>query len=335
MRKYDCLNSTEWLNSSIKLVPIRDEDKYEIMRWRNQQIYHLRQSKILTKEDQDKYFQSEVANLFEQEKPPQLLFSFLENDICVGYGGLVHINWIDKHAEISFVMNTELEKDYFKPYWKKFLKLIEKVAFQDLKFHKIFTYAYDLRQNLFLVLEESNFIKEAQFQEHCVFNSTFLDVFIHSKVNKNLSNLSLRNAKIGDLEILYNWVNEKSVRENSLNSNPIDFLDHVSWFSRKIEDINCRIYILEKNKISLGQIRIDFINGYWEIDYSISKDQRGLGYGKKIIELLISKSKNKNLKAIVKKENNISSSIFISLGFKEIMKSDNCFNTYILQQSEQ
>ena len=40
------------------------------------------------------------------------VFLFKKNN-CIGYGGLVHINWIDKNAEISFIMNTELEMDIF------------------------------------------------------------------------------------------------------------------------------------------------------------------------------------------------------------------------------
>ena len=80
--------------------------------------------------------------MFEQEKPNQLLFSFLENGKFIGYGGLVHINWLDKNAEISFVMKTELEKEYFSIYWSNYLSLIEKVAFETLNFHKIFTYAF-------------------------------------------------------------------------------------------------------------------------------------------------------------------------------------------------
>ena len=73
-------------------------------------MYHLRQDKPLTEEDQEAYFLNVVAKLFEQERPNQLLFSFLDGDKCIGYGGLVHINWIDKNAEISFIMNTSLEK---------------------------------------------------------------------------------------------------------------------------------------------------------------------------------------------------------------------------------
>ena len=69
------------------LVPIRDEDKYEIMTIRNEQIYHLRQAGPLTKEMQEKYFATTVAALFEEEKPAQILFSLLKNDEFIGCGG--------------------------------------------------------------------------------------------------------------------------------------------------------------------------------------------------------------------------------------------------------
>ena len=42
-----------------------------------------------------------------------VLFNYLHNGKCIGYGGLVHINWIDKNAEVSFIMDTELEENYF------------------------------------------------------------------------------------------------------------------------------------------------------------------------------------------------------------------------------
>lgn len=45
------------------------------MKWRNEQIYHLRQAKPLTKEDQNAYFENVVAKLFEDDHPNQILFS--------------------------------------------------------------------------------------------------------------------------------------------------------------------------------------------------------------------------------------------------------------------
>lgn len=114
-----------------------------------------------------------------------MLFSYLENDVCIGYGGLVHINWVDKNAEISFIMNTELEAEKFEFHWSTYLGLIEQLAFNELSFHKIFTYAFDLRPHLYTVLEKNNYQKEAVFKEHCLFEGEFKDVIIHSKINRS------------------------------------------------------------------------------------------------------------------------------------------------------
>lgn len=180
---YTCLTKQEFTNEHHKLVPIRHEDMYLIMQWRNEQIYHLRQSRPLTKEDQENYFNKVVNKLFEQEQPNQILFSYLENDACIGYGGLVHMNWTDKNAEISFIMDTTLEKDFFQKHWNTYLKLIEEVAFEELHFHKIFVYAFNLRPHLYKALEISGYTEDARLKEHCCFGNKFIDVLIYSKFN--------------------------------------------------------------------------------------------------------------------------------------------------------
>lgn len=185
MRTYKVLQKQSFVDGLYSIVPLRFEDRINIMQWRNEQIYHLRQTKPLTIQDQDNYFNNVVNKLFDAENPNQILFSFLENNICVGYGGLVHINWADKNAEISFIINTELEKDNYENFLKTFLKLIEKVAFSDLQFHKIFTYAFDIRPQLYPILESSGFLKDAVLNEHCLFNGIYKDVIIHAKLNHN------------------------------------------------------------------------------------------------------------------------------------------------------
>ncbi|MHB1105206.1 MAG: GNAT family N-acetyltransferase [Lutibacter sp.] len=184
MNCYKALNKQEYSNGNFSIVPIRYEDRFAIMEWRNEQLYHLRQKQHLTVEDQDNYFTNVVLKIFDADQPNQILFSFLENGLCIGYGGLVHINWTDKNAEISFIMNTKLEKDSFLKLWSVFLKLIEDVAFAELKFHKIFTYAFDLRPHLYEALTTSKFKEEARLKEHCLFDNKYKDVVIHSKINK-------------------------------------------------------------------------------------------------------------------------------------------------------
>ena len=184
MNSYKALNKQFFSNGDYSIVPIRMEDKLDIMKWRNDQIYHLRQYKPLTEEDQVRYFETVVIRLFEEKQPNQLLFSYLEDDKCIGYGGLVHINWIDNNAEISFIMDTDLEKEFFQFHWVTYLGLIEQLAFEELKLHKIFIYAFDLRPHLYSTVELAGFIKEAVFKEHCFFQGEYIDVVIYSKIYK-------------------------------------------------------------------------------------------------------------------------------------------------------
>ena len=183
MRKYKALNQNIFSNGEYKIVPLRFEDRIDIMNWRNEQMYHLRQDKLLTEKTQEKYFKETISSLFEQQKPNQILFSYLKNDKCIGYGGLVHINWIDKNAEISFIMNTDLEENHFHFYWSTYLKMIESLAFEELGFHKLYVYAFDLRPHLYEVLLSSGYFRDATLKQHCYFNDKFIDVVIHSKLN--------------------------------------------------------------------------------------------------------------------------------------------------------
>lgn len=184
MNYYKILNNQKFTNDDFSIVPIRYQDRLDIMNWRNEQIYHLRQDKLLTIEMQENYFQKVVSKLFDDEQPNQILFSFLKKEECIGYGGLVHINWIDMNAEISFIMKTDLEKRHFHTYWQIYLGLIEQLSFNELNLHKIYTYAFDLRPHLYEAVESAQYVKEAVLKEHCKFQDKFIDVIIHSKINR-------------------------------------------------------------------------------------------------------------------------------------------------------
>ena len=315
------------------LVPIRDEDKYLIMRWRNEQIYHLRQAKPLTSEDQETYFDTAIADLFVQEKPAQLLFSLLENEICIGYGGLVHINWVDKHAEVSFIMNTELEATRFAEIWTVYLQLLQKIAFTELQLHKLFTYAFDLRPHLYPVLADSGFEQEARLKDHCFFNGQYKDVLIHSKWNTN-GPLFLREVTENDMQLLFDWANEPGVRANSLNSETIPFEAHQKWFDSQLNNPDTKLFILTDGTHALGQIRIQRKESLWEIGYSIDKEQRGKRLGAEIVRLLLEKFGQYAFKAIVKKDNTASIKVFENLNFEITDSGDANILTFIKKSNQ-
>lgn len=182
MNNYVALDKQVYSKGEFKIVPIRHEDRYSIMKWRNEQIYHLRQTVPLDQETQDKYFDEVVSKLYEVETPNQLLFSFLKGETCIGYGGLVHINWVDQNAEISFIMDTALESESFLPLWHIYLDLIEQVGFVQLKLHKLYVYAFDLRPHLYSMLEKANYVLDARLKEHARFRGKYVDVVIYYKL---------------------------------------------------------------------------------------------------------------------------------------------------------
>ena len=184
MPEYVALKNQFIKYNNFSLVPIRFQDRYQILKWRNEQMYHLRQEKPLTIESQDLYYKNVVGKLFNQKYPDQILFSYLNNNECIGYGGLVHINWEDRNAEISFIIKTELEMYEFELHWNNFLTMINNVAFKDLNLMKIFTYAYDLRPKLYKVLNNCNYKIEAKLKNHKIIENKFIDVIIHSKLNE-------------------------------------------------------------------------------------------------------------------------------------------------------
>ena len=321
--KYRALSKQSFSYGNHTIVPIRMGDRYPIMRWRNEQMYHLRQSKPLSEEDQDKYFTSVISLLFDQQEPNQILFSYLEGEKCIGYGGLVHINWNDRNAEISFIMDTSLELDSFEYHWGIYLKLIEKAAFEVLSLHKIYTYAYDLRPKLYTALEFAGYTKEASLYQHGFFESHFLDVIIYSKIQNNLY---LRTANLCDSNITYKWASDSRIRKYSFNNKEIDREEHMRWFSQKISDINCAYYLLMDKGKSIGSIRFDINReGLALISYLIDPMFQGHGYGKTILKLGIEKLKSKrnNIKSAVgyvQKENISSMKIFENLEFQLVSK---------------
>jgi RimJ/RimL family protein N-acetyltransferase len=319
MRNYKCLVNYVFQENTFSLVPIREEDKYVILEMRNEQMYHLRQAKLLTIKDQEDYFENVVSKLFDAEKPNQLLFSFLKNGEFVGYGGLVHINWIDKNAEISFIMKTELEKENFEYFWKNYLSILDKLAFQELNLHKIYTYAFDLRPHLYEVLTICGFNEEARLKEHCLFDKKFSDVVYHVKMNRTIS---FRKAIENDMMLYFNWTNDTSVRENSYQSEPISLEDHQKWFYEKIKDESCFMIVFENHiGIAIGQVRILEQDKTVAV-ISISNDinHRGKGYASKMIKIATDEFLKKNpqicISAYVKIENLASKKAFEKAGYE-------------------
>ena len=116
------------------------------------------------------------------KRPNQILFSYLENDICIGYGGLVNISWHDKRAEMSFLLNTDLTKDIhiYESYFFTYIDLLKEITFEYLKFNKLFTETYDFREGHIRILEKKKFVLEGELKQHISLNNKYYSSLIHA-----------------------------------------------------------------------------------------------------------------------------------------------------------
>lgn len=311
------------MNKQYKLIPIRYEDQHAIRQWRNEQIAILRQKEELTEEKQAWYFKNVVDALFEQDKPGQILFSFLENDQLIGYGGLVHIDWESRNAEVSFLTETKRNSDakLFISDWCNYLEILKKLAKQELGFSKIYTYAYDIRPNLYTALDSSGFIEEARLKDHVVIDNEAKDVLIHSCF---LDKLVFRFANQNDMMLYYHWANDEVVRANSYVQKEININEHKAWFEKKIEECVCAFYLFIMEGVAAGQVRIDVGNDETVIGISVDKNYRGKGLAVQMLKQAcnhyLKTHPHQTIVAYIKESNIASYKSFELAGFKEPQK---------------
>lgn len=134
--------------------------------------------------------------------------------------------------------------------------------------------------------------------------------------------LNLHLVTMDDAKIIFDWANDPEIRQNSFNTADISWPEHTTWMEHVLEDEHILFFLLVDNDKPVGQIRLAFNDGKWEISYSIAPAYRGQGYGKIILqlaenELIRGGHAGERLYAEVKKDNIASQRIFKKLGYGE------------------
>ncbi len=132
----------------------------------------------------------------------------------------------------------------------------------------------------------------------------------------------LRAASEADMDILFEWANEPSVRKNSFSTKEVSYGEHVNWFHKLMENPNARQYIYMYEGKKTGQIRMTVSGKTAEIGYSVCKDKRGQGHGRSILKLICGQVKQdfpqvEELLGKVKPGNTASREAFLGAGFWE------------------
>jgi hypothetical protein len=180
---YKCLKQTIFREGDYVLSPISILNAETIRVWRNSQIQFLRQKREITQQEQQLYFLKNVRPNFYSANPPQLLFEISESGIFIGYGGLVHISWEDKRAEISFLTSPERSQSAnYETDFRHFLSLIKFIAKEKLGLHKLMTETYDGREIHLKTLISQGFCLEGRLIDHIAQMNEYRDALIHGLI---------------------------------------------------------------------------------------------------------------------------------------------------------
>ena len=168
-------------HGSLEASSVQPSHVEPIRKWRNAQIDALRQSHPIMKGRQETYFANHVWPEKASGTPSKILLALEEDGKLIGYGGLVHINWDYRRAEISFLLDPECSANDLEsaPIFTKFLHMMEKLAFTDLRLTRLMTETYTQRTPFIDALDAYGFHREGQLRSHVLLKNEPMDAILH------------------------------------------------------------------------------------------------------------------------------------------------------------
>lgn len=178
---YACMPRPIVKLGSLWVEAVHPQHIEQIRQWRNAQMGILRQSTMITFEEQKIYYEKHIWPDMPSLQPKNLLLAYMEDDNLIGYGGLVHIAWEHLRAEVSFLLEPALanSKDKYARYFSVFLQLLKELAFKDIGLEKLFTETYAAREHHISILEATGFNREGLLKNHVIIDGCSVDSILH------------------------------------------------------------------------------------------------------------------------------------------------------------
>ena len=103
----------------------------------------------------------------------------------------------------------------------------------------------------------------------------------------------LRPATLADAELLFTWRNDSLTREHSLQQQPVEWAGHLNWLQTSLQNPDRQLFIAEQvlpaeqATVVLGTVRADKRAEVCELSWTVAPEQRGKGWGRKMVAALI------------------------------------------------
>ena len=108
-----------------------------------------------------------------------------------------------------------------------------------------------------------------------------------------MGEVRLRPATIADAELLFVWRNDPLTRQQSIRTQPVEWESHLAWLAASLQNPDRQLFIaeqalpVEQATVVLGTVRADKMDEEYELSWTVAPEQRGNGWGRKMVAALI------------------------------------------------
>ncbi|PKG81128.1 hypothetical protein CXF85_20455 [Colwellia sp. 75C3] len=156
---------------------------------------------------------------------------------------------------------------------------------------------------------------------------------------KTKLSIKLKKASIADCKTIFQWQSDPEIRKYSRNIEPVNWLEHVTWFTSTLSTNSTKhLYIIEQAKSTIGLLRFDQVNRSdypsiniekgltheksraisWEISIIIAPAHQGKSMACLALNHIPNHYKKHDIFAEVHQKNQASQKTFINAGFSRL-----------------
>lgn len=135
--------------------------------------------------------------------------------------------------------------------------------------------------------------------------------------------LTIREGRLSDASVLFDWRNDERVRLVSRDSKTLSWDEHINWLQSSLANPKRKVYVAQIGAAPVGTVRYDQSDADlndWEISIALNPEHRGRGLGGALLaaaDRLLRETLGFPIliRAVVRTENNASNRLFETSGY--------------------
>ena len=169
----------------LKFDSLEQPDLAQIKKWRNEQQSICRYWKQLTDDNQEDWYFT-----YSDKDSREVIFAIRTEWVSdmlklIGYCGLVYIDWLNRRAEYSILVDLNYHSNYDEIF-QKTTDFIVDYGFNSLNLNKITTETFSHRTHQIELLEKYGFERQGVLKDHIYKDGKYWDSHLHAIFRKGV-----------------------------------------------------------------------------------------------------------------------------------------------------